>query len=118
MKPTRSQAVGIVLLLAPLSIWHNQEKERDLLTNGESVLANVVKQWRDRSNSAIVYEFKDAQGGEHRVSSIDYSGKLCEGRTVPVFYDRQNPKRQVAYCGTSHKIVAKAGIPARINMGN
>jgi hypothetical protein len=25
--------------------------------------------------------------------------------TVPVFYDQDNPKRQVAYCSTLHEIV-------------
>jgi hypothetical protein len=101
--------LALLLLLVPLSIWRTQEKERDLLTNGESALAKVVKQWRDRSNSAIVYEFRDREGREHRVSSIDYSARLCEGRSVPVFYDRDNPKRRIAYCGTSHKIVSAAG---------
>jgi hypothetical protein len=104
--------LALLLLLIPLAIWRSQDKERDLLTNGEIAMAKVVKQWRDRSNSAIVYEFTDREGHEHRSSSIDYSGKLCEGRSVPVFYDRANPKRQVAYCGTSHKIVTFSGAPS------
>jgi len=29
-----------------------------------------------------------------------------QGMTVPVFYDRENPSRQVAYCSTLHEVVA------------
>jgi hypothetical protein len=94
-----------LILLLPYGIWRGQVKETELLEKGEITLAKVTRQWTDEHGSQINYEFKDFQGGDHRQMAHDYTTKLYAGMSVPVFYDRDNPKRQVAYCATLHEVV-------------
>lgn len=99
---------GIValLLLLPFGMWRQQVRECDLLENGEVALATVVSEWRgDQDQSSIEYEFKDFQGETRRGAGFDYTQKLFEGMPVAVFYDRDNPKRQIPACATYHEIV-------------
>ena len=98
-------ALTALILLLPYGIWRGQVKETELLEKGEITLAKVMRQWTDEGNSHIDYEFKDFQGGEHRQVAYDYTTKLYAGMSVPVFYDRDNPKRQVAYCATLHEVI-------------
>jgi hypothetical protein len=96
----------VLLLLMPVGVWRSQARECDLLENGEVALGKIVRQWKDdKNNSSVEYEFSDYQGQAHKGMGFDYSGKLYEGMSVPVFYDRDNPKRQIAYCATMHEIV-------------
>jgi hypothetical protein len=53
----------------------------------------------------VEYEFSDYQGQTRKGLGFDYTEKLYEGMSVAVFYDRDNPKRQIAYCSTMHEIV-------------
>jgi len=99
---------GIValLLLLPFAMWRSQVRECDLLENGEVALATVVGQWKgDKGSSSIQYEFKDYQGQTRKGSGFDYTEKLFEGMPVAVFYDRDNPKRQIPACATYHEVV-------------
>ena len=96
----------IFLLLLPVGMWRSQVRECDLLENGEVAMGKIVRQWKDdKNNSSVEYEFSDYQGQTHKGMGFDYSGKLYNGMSVPVFYDRENPKRQIAYCATMHEIV-------------
>jgi hypothetical protein len=97
--------LGLLLLFIPLSVWRGQSRERELMENGEIAVAKVVKQWSVRNGASIVYEFSDCNGQSRRQGGFDYTGKLCEGASVPVFYDRENPKRQVAACSALHEVV-------------
>jgi hypothetical protein len=96
---------GALLLLLPFGIWRGQKTECDLLENGEVALAKVTRQWSDRNSSSIECEFKDFSGQVHKVIAADNTRKLFESMSVPVFYDRENPTRQIAYCATLHEIV-------------
>jgi hypothetical protein len=99
-------AIVALLLLLPFTMWRAQVRECDLLENGEVALATVVRQWRgDKSTSSIEYEFKDFQGATHKGLGFDYTQKLFEGMRVAVFYDRDNPKRQIPACATYHEVV-------------
>lgn len=95
-----------LLLMLPYTMWRSQVRECDLLENGEVALATVVRQWKsDRSSSSVDYEFKDFQGETRRGGGLDYTEQLFEGMRVAVFYDRDNPKRQIAACSTLHEVV-------------
>ena len=96
---------AVLLLLMLVSQWRAMDRERDLLTNGEVVPAKIVQKIGSRSASAIKYEFEDFAGQKHSNTGTDYTQKLEEGMTVPVFYDRDNPNRQVPACGTFHEVV-------------
>jgi hypothetical protein len=98
-------AIVAFLLLLPYTMWRSQVRECDLLENGEVALATVVRQWRgDKSSSSVAYEFKDFQGETRQGSAFDYTEKLFEGMPVAVFYDRDNPQRQIPACATYHEI--------------
>jgi hypothetical protein len=99
-------AIVVLLLLLPYGMWRQQVRECDLLENGEVALATVIREWRgDKDQSSIEYEFKDFQGQTRRASGFDYTQKLFEGMPVAVFYDRDNPKRQLPACATYHEVV-------------
>jgi hypothetical protein len=96
---------ALLLLLIPFGMWRGQVRECDLLENGEIAIATVTNQWASRDNSSVEYEFQDYQGQTHKVLGFDLTKKVYRGMTIPVFYDRDNPKRQIAYCSTLHEIV-------------
>jgi hypothetical protein len=99
-------AIVALLLLLPYAMWRSQVRECDLLENGEVALATVVRQWRgDKGSSSVEYEFKDFQGAAQKGLGFDYTQKLFEGMPVAVFYDRDNPKRQIPACATYHEVV-------------
>jgi hypothetical protein len=97
---------GVLMLLIPFGIWRGQKTECDLLENGEVALANVTRQWSgDKGSSSIECEFKDSSGQMHKMIAVDNTRKLFQSMTVPVFYDRDNPTRKIAYCATVHEVV-------------
>jgi hypothetical protein len=99
-------SIVALLLLLPFAMWRAQVRECDLLENGEVALATVVGQWRgDKDQSSIEYEFKDFQGQTRRGSGFDYTQKLFAGMPVAVFYNRDNPQRQIPACATYHEVV-------------
>ena len=99
-------AIVALLLLLPYAMWRSQVRECDLLENGEVALATVVRQWKgDKGSSSVEYEFKDFQGETRKGMGFDYTEKLFEGMCVAVFYDRDNPKRQIPACATYHEVV-------------
>jgi type VI protein secretion system component VasK len=99
--------VGLVILLVllPLSTWRTMARERELLENGELTMGRVLKRWNTRDGATVFYEFQDANGQTHKHSGMDYSRTLDIGMPLAVFYDRDNPKRQVAACSALHEVV-------------
>jgi hypothetical protein len=94
-----------MMVLVPYAMWRAQARECDLLQNGEIAEGHVTKQWLNKGNSSIAYEFTDFRGDRHRGLGNDYTKKLYVGMPLAVFYDSNNPKRQVAYCSTLHEII-------------
>jgi len=99
---------GFALLMLLLLVWQWRavDRERDLLTNGEVAPAKILEKLGSRSASAIKYEFADLTGERHVKIGTDYTQRLEVGMSVPVFYDRGNPDRQVPACGAFHEVVA------------
>ncbi|MGH9691102.1 MAG: hypothetical protein ACRD4C_08525 [Candidatus Acidiferrales bacterium] len=104
-----------VLLLILLTQWHTLARERGLLESGAVVPGKVLQKWSGRSASTVSYEFQDDSGQKHRGAGMDYTRKIDEGMTVPVFYDRRNPKRQVIACATYHEVILNETPPAAIS---
>jgi hypothetical protein len=96
---------AVLLVLMLVWQWRVMDRERDLLANGEVVAAKIVQKFGSRNASAIKYEFEDYTGQKHVKTGTDYTQKFEEGMVVPVFYDRENPNRQVPACGTFHEVV-------------
>ncbi|HTZ75453.1 MAG TPA: hypothetical protein VMB47_16135 [Candidatus Aquilonibacter sp.] len=98
-----------VVAFAGYGIWRGQVRECDLLEHGEAVMGHVTRQWTDtKNNSSIAYEFTDFLGSLHKGSVLDRSNQLFAGMPLVVFYDRDNPKRQIAYCSTLHEVILPA----------
>jgi hypothetical protein len=79
-------------------------RERRLLAEGEVALGRVTRQWSSRNGNGIRYEFTTATGETISRSATDYSRQFYEGMSVPVFYEAQQPKRQIALCGSFYEI--------------
>ena len=100
-----------VIAFAGYGVWRGQVRECDLLEHGEAVMGHVTRQWTDnKNNSSITYEFTDFLGSLHRGSVLDRTNQLFAGMPLVVFYDRDNPKRQIAYCSTLHEVILPAAI--------
>jgi hypothetical protein len=99
-------ALEAIVALAAFGAWRGQKRECDLLEHGEVVMGRVTRQWLDdKRNSWIDYEFTDFLGTSHRGGATDRTSKLFAGMPLIVFYDRDNPKRQIAYCSTLHEVI-------------
>lgn len=99
-------AIEAFIALAAFGIWRGQARECDLLEHGEAVMGRVLRQWTDsKNNSWIEYEFTDFAGSSHGGSCFDRTRQLFAGTPVVAFYDRDNPKRQIAYCSTLHEVI-------------
>jgi hypothetical protein len=100
-----------VVALAAYGVWRGQVRECDLLEHGEVVIGRVLRQWTDnKRNSSIEYEFTDFLGSSHKEGAFDRTNQLVSGMPLVVFYDRDNPKRQIAYCTTLHEVILSPAI--------
>jgi hypothetical protein len=80
-------------------------EQRRLLELGEIAMARVSKQWAARNGFGIRYEFTAPGGESFSRISTDGARLLTVGMSVPVFYDRQEPKRQVALSAAFFEVV-------------
>ncbi len=96
---------ALFLLLMLVLQWRSLDRQRDLLANGEVASARIVQKLDTRPAFAIKYEYEDFSGQTHASSGVDYTQKLAEGMTVPVFYDRDNPNRQFPACGAWYEVI-------------
>src|SRR5579864_7114676 len=95
----------VLIACVPLFVRRGMVRHKNLMENGAVAMARVTGQRTLKSNSIITYEFEDADGKTITESGPDLTRSLYEGMTVPVFYDPQNPKRQVAACASFFEIV-------------
>ena len=96
--------IGLVAALA-FAMRRTLARQRELLSMGEVAMARVTKQWTARNGNGIRYEFTDPAGGTISGMTTDSARELVVGMSMPVFYDRENPKRQVALCAAFYEVV-------------
>lgn len=94
-----------LIACVPFFVRRGMVRHKNLMENGAVAMARVTGQKNLKNNSIIAYEFEDANGKIISESGSDLTRSLYEGMTVPVFYDAQNPKRQVAACASFFEIV-------------
>jgi hypothetical protein len=80
-------------------------RQKSLLAGGEMAIAQVTKQWAARNGPNITYEFTTPLGEHFSRNAADASRKLSVGMSVPVFYDPQSPKKQLALCASFYELV-------------
>jgi hypothetical protein len=80
-------------------------RQKSLLAEGEMGMARVVDRVLARNGANIRYDFTTALGEHVSGSAPDGSRKLSVGMNVPVFYDAQNPKKQLALCASFYEAI-------------
>ena len=76
-----------------------------LLAEGEIATAQVTKRWMARNGPNIRYEFTTPLGEHFTRGAADGSRQLSVGMSVPIFYDPQRPKKQLALCASFYEVV-------------
>jgi len=98
-------SLAVLIACVPFFVRRGIVRHQKLMENGAVAMARVTGQRTLKNNSIITYEFEDANGKTISESGPDLTRSLFEGMTVLVFYDAQNPKRQVAACASFFEIV-------------
>jgi hypothetical protein len=80
-------------------------RQKRLLAEGEMATAHVTKRWMARNGPNIRYEFTTPLGEHFSSGAADGSRQLSVGMKVPIFYDPQRPKRQLALCASFYEVV-------------
>lgn len=97
--------LAALIACVPFFVRRGMVRHKNPMENGAVAMARVTGQRTLKSNSIITYEFEDAEGKTIAGSGNDLTRSLYEGMSVPVFYDAQNSKRQVAACASFFEIV-------------
>jgi len=99
--------LSIVIILIFLIVMANViGRQKQLLSEGEMSMARVVDRWLARNGPNIRYDFMTPLGEHLSGSAADGSRKLSIGMTVPIFYDAQNTKKQLALCASFYEVVS------------
>ncbi len=88
----------------PFFMRRGMVRDKNLMENGAVAMGRVIEQRNLKNASAITYEFKDASGRKVSGSGNDLTRTFLPEMTVPIFYDAQEPKRNVAACATFFEI--------------
>jgi hypothetical protein len=78
-----------------IAFFRNRLRERQILANGELASGYVTAQNNGRYTQSIQYCFRLAGGKLITSRCNDASRSVYEGMTVPVFYDAENPTRNI-----------------------
>lgn len=101
--------LAAILLIAGCVTAYKVRRDRELMRNGELVVAVVTHQRLvqmqgrrgTKKRSRVRYRFKDPSGQLYQGTGTDYSRKLRVDMAVPVFYDPTDPERNVSVCTAS-----------------
>lgn len=80
-------------------------RQKRLLIDGEMCMAGVVDRIMARNGPNIRYDFTTPLGEHLSGGAVDGTRNLSIEMAVPVFYDPQNPKRQLALCASFFEII-------------
>jgi hypothetical protein len=96
--------LGLVAAIA-FVMRRSLAQQRRLLAMGELAMARVTKQWTARNGNGVRYEFTTPTGETLSGMTTDNSRQLLVGMSLPIFYDPQQPKKQVAPCAAFYEVV-------------
>ena len=93
-----------VLLVGP--IWLRPFiRHKSLISEGDLAIGRILKMLSNRGYPYALYEFETASGRRIRKLDMTCRSDLSPGMKVPVFYNRENPKRAVALCTSFYDLV-------------
>jgi hypothetical protein len=88
-----ASALAIVL---GLFLWFIYLRHKRLVRDGEVAIGRITRDYgRARNGQYVRYEFQTQLGDRFSKVRISWDN-LVSGMRVPIFYDRQNPKTQIA----------------------
>lgn len=100
--------ISFMVLVAalPFFVRRGIMRDKELMENGTLVIGSITTQKNVKNASLITYEFQDASGRTLTGSGNDLSRSFYPEMSVPVFYGRENPKRNLAACASFFEIAA------------
>jgi hypothetical protein len=96
--------IVFILVIGPVML-RTILRQKPLLAEGEIGTGRVTERRMARHGPTIRYEFTSPLGEHFSRSTADGSRQLSEGMNVPIFYDPQNPKKQLALCASFYEVV-------------
>jgi hypothetical protein len=86
-------------------------RQKPLIAEGEIAMARVTERRLARHGRTIRYQFTTPLGEHFSRKASDGSGQLSAGMNVPIFYDPQNPGKQLALCASFYEVVMPGESP-------
>jgi hypothetical protein len=102
--PTYALSIAFIAVFA-IVMLNVVGRQKRLLAEGDFTVARVTKWWMARNGPNINYEFTIPVGEHFSRSAADGSRQLSVGMNVPIFYDPQSPKKQLALCASFYEVV-------------
>lgn len=99
----------VLVAALPFFVRRGIVRDKELMENGTLAMGRIITQKNVKSDSRITYEFRDASGRTLTGSGNDLSRSFYPEMTVPVFYDAENSKRNLAACASFFEIAAPGG---------
>ncbi len=99
----------VILIFVEVSGLRSARRDRELMKNGEVAIASVLSQkniFAPRASiSRLTYAFEDTHGIKYQGSCTDETGKLFQGMSFLVFFERDLPMTRLASCNSNFEIV-------------
>lgn len=99
-----------LIACVPFFVRRGMVRHKNLMENGAVAMARVTDQKNVKNASLITYEFKDSSSRMISGSGNDLTRSFFPEMTVPVFYDPEDPKRNVAACASFFEIANPSGL--------
>jgi hypothetical protein len=96
--------IALILVIVPLML-RKIAQQKFLLAEGEIATGRVTKRWLARNGPYIRYEFTTPLGENFSRSAADSTRQLSVGMNVPILYDPQRTKKQLALCASYYEVV-------------
>jgi hypothetical protein len=101
--PLDALAIGMIAVIS-IVLLTVVARQKHLIAEGEVAIARVTRLWKTHRGPAIRYEFTTLRGEHLLGGGGDGSRQLAVGMNLPVFYDAQKPKRQLALCASFFEV--------------
>jgi hypothetical protein len=98
--------VALDMTLAALIWLRPCVNHRHLIEEGEMAIGQIQYAWRTSGYPDVGYQFETFSG--ECITKTRQANRigLSPGMQVPVFYDRENPKRHVALCTAFYDVLS------------
>lgn len=94
----------ILVAALPFFVRRGIMRDKKLMENGAFAKGRITTQKNVKNASLITYEFPDANGRMIAGSGNDLSRSFYPQMAVPIFYEAENPKRNLAACASFFEI--------------